>query len=35
LIPTNELADVNFIPRPQADMAELKIMQEKILKNLI
>lgn len=35
LIPTNELADVNFIPRPQADMVELKIMQEKILKNLI
>jgi histidine triad (HIT) family protein len=35
LIPTNELADVNFIPRPQADMAELKIMHEKILKNLI
>lgn len=35
LIPTQQLSDVVFSQKPQADMTELKNMQEKILKNLI
>ena len=31
LVPTNTIADVNFIQKPQADMEELKKIQEKIL----
>lgn len=35
LIPTNNSAEVCIVQKPQADMTELKIMQEKILENLI
>lgn len=31
LIPTSTISDVNFTEKPQADMEELKKMQEKIL----
>ena len=34
LIPTIQLSDIVFSQKPQADMEELKIMQEKIIKNL-
>ncbi|MDD2694106.1 MAG: HIT family protein [Candidatus Gracilibacteria bacterium] len=34
LVPTNTLSDVNFTGKPQADMEELKTMQEKILSEL-
>ena len=35
LIPTLQLSDAIFSPKPQADMEDLRIMQEEILKNLI
>ena len=35
LIPTMQLSDVIFSQKPQADMEDLKKMQEKILENLI
>lgn len=35
LIPTMQLSDIVFSQKPQADMEELRLMQEKILKNLI
>lgn len=34
LIPTNSEKDMDHIPRSQADISELKAMQEKILENL-
>lgn len=35
LIPTSDLVDAMFSQKPQADMNELKIIQDKILENLI
>jgi histidine triad (HIT) family protein len=34
MIPTQQLSDVVFSPKPQADMEELKRIQEKIIQNI-
>lgn len=34
LIPTSSISEANFSPKPQANMDDLKAMQEKILENL-
>ncbi len=35
MIPTMQLSDIVFSQKPQADLGELKLTQDKILKNLI